>query len=153
MKGLFSDDEWEQLKFLPFQAFFLVSTADGKVDAKEARTLTDQVERSALLLDPLHRELLVDVAREDHRRYLDGASPERLAHTRDVVKPLLRSRLSDEQYTGFVRSLFIASLEVAKASGGGFLRLQNKVSEAEAEALATLAMLYDVDVESLMSEQ
>ena len=152
MRSLFSDDEWQLLKFLPFQAFFLVSGADGKIDAKEVHIITDQIERAALVLDPLHRDLLVDLAREDHSQYLDAASPEKLAETTDLIKPLLRIRLSDEEYKGFLRSLFIGALQVAKASGGGVLRVQNSVSTEEAEALAVLAMLYEVDVEFLMSQ-
>ena len=151
MSSLFSDDEWARLKFLPFQAFTLVAGADGDVDHREVGAFMAQIERSALLLDPLHRELLVDLALEDHSPYMDAASPEGLIETTEVVIPFLRERLSEAQYKGFVRSLFIASLQVAQVSGGGPLHLDNKVSPKEAEALSVLSRLYDVDAEFLMA--
>ncbi len=150
-RDLFSDEEWGLLKHLPFQAFLTVASADGEVDVKEVRTLATQMERASLLIDPLHRELMQELAGENHAKYLSRVSTAELVRTSEIVRPLLRSRLSEEQYRGFIRSLFVASLKVAKASGGGFLGLRNRVSRGEAAVLATFANLYEVEVEFLMS--
>ena len=96
-------------------------------------------------------ELLVDLALEDHSQYMEADSQERIRETSDTLVPLLRSRLSEAEYKGFARSLFIATLQVARASRGGLLKLQKSISEEEAFALAVLADLYDVEFEFLMS--
>jgi hypothetical protein len=150
MRNRFSDDEWARLKFLPFQAFILVAAADGKMDDHEVHVLADQIERSALLIDPLHRALLIELADEDQSPYMEAASPEKLRETSEALAPLLRSRLSEAEYEGFVRSVFIATVHVARASGGGVLGAGIQVSTEEAAALAAIARLYDVDVHVLI---
>lgn len=149
MKDRFSDEEWHLLKFLPFQAFMLVAAADGVVDESEMGILSAQLREAATLIDPLHRALFVDLVQEDLQEYVQGSTPDRFAESLDPMKALLRDRLSEEEYQSFVASLFASGLEVARASGGRFLGVGDKVSREEMDMLATFAAAFGLEPQAL----
>lgn len=145
MKERFTNEEWELLKFLPFQIFTLVAAADGNVDNKEIGTFLKQLESAATLKDELHRQLLVDLVREDHQRFLEGSlDMEKTMKSAEVIKPILVDKLSSEEYQRFIGSLFVGGLHIANASGG-FLGMGSKVSKEEKAALAVFGAIYEFD--------
>lgn len=62
MREQFTDNEWSQLKLLPIYVYTLIAGADGKIDEKEERALNNTLKRAEKIVDPLHRELLVEIA-------------------------------------------------------------------------------------------
>jgi hypothetical protein len=149
MKERFSAEEWADLMFLPVAVFFMVAGADGKVDQKEILAFATDVGQGALLKDELHRELAIDVA-GNIQSILQRVSNLKLAQNFvERTKGFLRAKLSEEEYQRFTASLFISGVKIAKASGGGFLGLGDKVSKEEKTALAVFAASWGLDPQSL----
>ena len=150
MKDRFSVQEWELLKYLPYQIFLLVAAADGHIDDRELEKFNVQMSELKQLKSELHRDLLTDFVQEggnkDVRELLDW---ENAINETDIIKPLLKDKLSETEYQEFVTSIFLNALEVAQASGDGPIP-HNAVSEKEAEVLTGFASLYEVDVSFLV---
>jgi hypothetical protein len=149
MKERFEAEEWENLKFIPVAVFFLVAGADGKVDKKEIEAFATQVGRGTMLKDPLHRELIVDIAGN-----LEGVlgNVKNLKQAENFVqksKDTLKAKLSEDEYQRFIASLFVSGIGIARASGGAFLGMGNKVSEEEKTALAKFGIAWDLDPQSI----
>ena len=88
MKSRFSDQEWELLKFLPFQAFTLVAGADGNIDKKEVKTFVGQFTEAAILRNPLHRSIMVELASSDITKYMKGATDIKISiEMAELIKP------------------------------------------------------------------
>ena len=62
------------------------------------------------------------------------------------AKTFLRAALSDEEYSRFLGSLMISGGNIARASGGGFLGLGDKVSDEEKKVLIFLTSLFEIDL-------
>ena len=151
MKEKFETQEWKQLKKLPLQIFFMVAAADGNVDKKEIEELFAQIEKSATISNKLHREILLDIIDEDFDELLGEALDlEECVETAESIKSILERRLTESEYKEFVTSMFSGAVRIAAASGGGFFR-RNPISDEEANALAIIAAIYDVDVEHISS--
>lgn len=150
MKERFSAQEWELLKYMPYQIFLLVAAADGHIDDKELAKFNAQLSELEMLNSKLHRDLLTDFVQEggdkDVRELLDW---EKAVNETDIIKPLLKDKLSETEYQDFITSIFLNALEVAQASGDGLIP-HNAVSEKEAEVLTGFAGLYEVDVSFLV---
>jgi hypothetical protein len=147
MKERFSAQEWQDLRVVPLAAFYLVAGADGKVDEKEVAAFVTELAAGAALKDELHRELALDIA-SDVQTALASAQANAQGHVARA-KGILKAKLSADEYQRFVGSLFISGLKVARASGGGFLGLGDKISEEEKAALAVFATVWELDPASL----
>lgn len=145
MKEKFSSEEWEDLKLLPYVVFIAVAGADGKVDEKEVGEFAMQVTQGASLKDPLHRELIVDIAGSlgDMMSQAQSRSrPDFIATTKGVLK----SKLTEDEYQRFIGSLFVSGLRVAKASGPWF---GDNLSKEEMQMLTAFGSSWDLDVNSI----
>lgn len=149
MKEKFTEDEWKILKILPLIAPVLVAGIDGKIDEMEKAEMDKQLKEAVWLKDPLHKELLIDLGRSDLDFVLEDAMSVPRSEFISKVKGILKSKLTTDEYQRFIGSMFISGIKVAKASGGGFLGLGDKMSKDEAKALALFAALFDLDPKSI----
>lgn len=150
MRERFTQEEWELLKLLPFQVFVLVAGADQKIDEAEVAQLNEDLRTAPFYKDPLHRELFVDILTSDVNSLTKEAMDiSRFVERANQIKVILREKLTPEEYQRFVASMFINGLKIARASGGGFLGLGDKVSAEEKRALFLFAAMFDLDLESL----
>ena len=148
MKEKFSPEDWEELKVLPFIVFNMVAAADGEIDKKEVAQVSAELMSAPTFKDPLHRELMLDVTQSNLQEILKksfdvGMTEQRLSN----AKSFLKQALSDEEYSRFLGSLIISGGNIARASGGGFLGLGDKVSDEEKKVLIFLTSLFEIDLE------
>jgi hypothetical protein len=147
MKEKFSPGDWEELKVLPFTVFNMVAAADGEIDQKEVAQVAQELMKAPSFKDQLHRELMMDVAAGNWQEVLKksfevGNIEQRLNN----AKTMLKQALSDEEYSRFLGSLIISGGNIARASGGGFLGLGDKVSDEEKKVLIFLTGLFEIDL-------
>ena len=133
----FSPDEWSLVMSVPFLFFGMTASADGSIDQAESAELQRRMQGGAIgYKDPLHREVAAQffstpVTLEELLKKANQAGPEK-------VRDTLRKRLSEDEYQGYLSSVFIDAMGVAHASGG--------VSDTETTALAALATFFGIDV-------
>jgi hypothetical protein len=150
MKEKFSEAEWELLKLLPFHVFVMVAAADSKIDDKEVARMNEDLKTAPYYKDPLHKELFVDILSSDVNALIQEAmDPSKLLERANQIKAILKDRLTLDEYQRFVASMFICGLNVARASGGGFLGRGDKVSDEEKLALSAFAAMFELAPESL----
>lgn len=133
----FNPEEWSLVMAVPFLFFGMTASADGSIDDAEAGELQRRMQSGAVgYKDPLHREVAqqffsTPVTLDELLRKANAAGPEKVRET-------LRKRLSDDEYQGYLSSVLIDAMNVAKASGG--------VSDSETTALTALAAFFGIDV-------
>jgi len=150
MKEKFSQEEWELLKLLPFQVFYLVAGADGKIDQEEIGQLQKDLRDAPFYKDALHKELSIDILSSDIKALIREAGDiTKLAERTSQIKALLKQKLTPEEYQKFLGSMFMNGVKVARASGGGVLGLGDKVSAEEKRALAAFAATFELDLANL----
>ena len=148
MKEKFSPGDWEELKVLPFIVFNMVAAADGEVDQKEVAQMAEELTKAPTFKDPLHRELMLDVAVSNWQEVLKKSFEVSMIEQRlNNAKSYLKQALSDEEYSRFLGSLIISGGNIARASGGGFLGLGDKVSDEEKKVLIFLTSLFEIDLQ------
>jgi uncharacterized tellurite resistance protein B-like protein len=138
MKERFEAHEWEDLRFLPVAVFFMVALADRKVQPEEVAAFAKQVGEGAMLKDPLHRALVVDIAGNLQSVLQSVQNRQQAVDFTQKTKGFLKAKLSDEEYQRFIGSLFISGIQIAKAAGGGFLGMGDKVSAEEKQMRGVL---------------
>lgn len=149
MKEKFSEAEWELLKLLPFHVFVMVAGADRKIDKKELDQLNEELTKAPLYKDPLQRELMLDILISDANALAQEAMDiSKLLERTNQTKAILEEQLAVDEYQRFVASMFLFGLNIARASGGGFLG-GDKVSDEEARALSVFAAMFELDPESM----
>jgi hypothetical protein len=150
VKEKFSPAEWELLKLLPFHIFVMVAGADRKIDEKEIAQLNEDLKTAPYYKDPLHRELFLDILASDVNALAQEAmDPSKLLQRANQIKAILKEKLTLDEYQRFVASIFVNGLQIARASGGGFLGRGDKVSEEEKLALAAFAAMFELAPDSL----
>jgi len=133
----FSPDEWSLVMSVPFLFFGMTASADGSIDQAESAELQRRMQGGAIgYKDPLHREVAAQffstpVTLDELLRKANAAGPEKVRET-------LRKRLTTDEYQGYLGSILIDSMGVARASGG--------VSDSETTALTALATFFGIDV-------
>jgi tellurite resistance protein len=138
-KSRFGSD-WDLVMAVPFLFFGMTAGADGTIDDTEAAEMQRRMQGGALAYkDPLHREVAAEffstpVTMNELLAKANQAGPEK-------IRSLLQKKLSANEYQGYLGSVFIDAMGVARASGG--------VSEVEAQALTTLATYFGVDIAGL----
>jgi len=144
MKENFTEEEWAMLKALSFIAFGIVASADGKIDDKEAGEMTRRLQTGAQgYKDPLHKELAMDILRSDIPAVIASAKNVELSK----VRALLQDKLTQDEYQGFLGSIFVDMLAVAGVSGGFLGR--GKIDSKEMTALNSFAALFGIDIGAL----
>jgi len=150
MKEKFTTEEWGLLKLLPFHVFLLVAGADKNVDKEEIAQFDAEIKGAPFYKDPLHREIALDILTSDVGDLLRQAMDvSRFAERMTRMKTVLQTKLTHDEYQRFVGSLFINGLKIARASGGGPLGMGDKVSQEEKVALAALATMFELDVNTI----
>ena len=146
----FTDEEWELVKMVPFQAFGMVAGADGEVDKAEAEELFKRMTGGAMgYKDPLHKAVAMDIVGKDWGPLIKGSMDPAVAHP-EKIKTLLREKLTFQEYQSFLGSIFIDVVNVAKASGGGgVLKKKSPISEEEEKALQAILVFYGIDMQAV----
>jgi hypothetical protein len=146
----FSQEEWRDVRLLPFVAFGMVASADGEIQREEAARFVEEIKSSAFCREGLRRALAQDILASDFmtlfRHSTDAARwDERL----QAGKRALRRRLTDAEYRAFASGLVVFAVSVALAAkAAGDVRK----SPEEESALIDLARRLDLDVEDLREE-
>lgn len=136
----FNPEEWNLVMSVPFLFFGMTASADGSIDQAEAAELQRRMQGGAIgYKNPLHREVAsqffsTPVTLDELLSKANAAGPEK-------IRDILRKRLSDDEYQGYLGSVLIDAMGVAKASGD--------VSDTETTALTALAAYFGIDVAGL----
>ncbi|MBD2255300.1 NACHT and WD repeat domain-containing protein [Nostoc parmelioides] len=143
----FTSEEWQTLQYAPLWVFSAVAHADGKVDDQEFSVLAKNISKASLYKIPLTRDVFASILGDFNNimgQY--GADSRDVSEgLRDVVE-ILDSKVSLEESENFKQALIFLGVEIANASGGGFLGLGNKMSNEEASALSIIAALLEADL-------
>ncbi|MGD2153041.1 MAG: hypothetical protein PVG79_07205 [Gemmatimonadales bacterium] len=147
MKARFTDEEWERLKLAPYLVFFTVAAADGDLDSDEIDMLAKILSNAPAFSDDLLRALLMST-RDDALAMVQSLAAERKDVKAELpaVAAIVDKKMSAAEAESFKKSLFFVGAQVASASGQGIFGPDSKVSEGEAEAIALIAMLLDVEM-------
>jgi hypothetical protein len=118
------------------------------VDKEEiAAIYKDFLDRSQVK-DPLHRELLDDLARTAASGDMDSVLKQVQRSSMEQAKIVLKENLSSQEYQRFIASLILSGIRVAQSSGGGVFH-KDRISKQEQALLASLASSFDLDLSSL----
>ena len=150
LKGKFTAEEWNTLKLLPLQFIGLVVLADGEIDDEEFSKLNEILRDAPFYRDPLHRELMLDLAQERElmKLFKEGLLRDKTVRGAPAIKSMLRQKLSAEEYASFTRSLISTSIEIAQASGVGNAGQGKGISREEDFALDMLIALYEIELKA-----
>lgn len=146
MKDRFSTEEWNALLILPFHLFTVVALADGEIQKEELKEFLDRTTAGALgYRDLLHKEVA--------RGIIDGDTGEFFAAATSAsgwdpkqVKQTMKEKLTSDEYQGFIGSLFIDLINIAKASKTGKWFRKKAIDEKEQERLAAIGLFWDLDL-------
>lgn len=147
MKGRFSDEEWKDLVLAPYLVFFTVAAADGDLDSEEIDMLAEILSNAPAFSDDLLRALLIST-RDDALSMIESlvSEPKDVKTALPAVAAIVDKSMSAAEAESFKRSLFFVGAQAASASGEGIFGPDSKVSEAEANAMALIATLLDVEM-------
>lgn len=147
MKGRFSEEEWKKLVLAPYLVFFTVAAADGDLDSEEIDMLAEILSNAPAFSDDLLRALLMST-RDDALSIVESlvSEPKDAKTELPAVAAIVDKTMSAAEAESFKRSLFFVGAQVASASGEGIFGPDSKVSEGEANAIALIAMLLDVEM-------
>jgi len=164
-KKIFSQGEWETLKFLPFLILFSPSGANGDIDREEYSKFKERVEKGAASCkDSLCRILLFKIAYADYeeiKNYCQKAAKIKWVESHKQaleIREFLKEKLPEEEYCNFLHSLFynIANTLKIKESArskivglGEFL--EYKESQLDQDILPLFAKLFKVNLKKIPS--
>jgi hypothetical protein len=148
VKDKFTAEEWATLKLLPLQFVGFVILADGEIDDEEFSKLNEILRDAPFYRDPMHRELMLDLAqdRDLMNHFRESLVRDKIIRSAPVAKALLRRKLTNDQYAAFTHSLISTAIEIAQASGVGNAGQGKNISREEELALDTLIALYEIDL-------
>lgn len=150
MKNRFTKDEWEDLLILPFHLFILVAMADGEIQKEELKEFLDRTTQGALgYKNPLHKEVARGIIDGDAGEFFKAAAGAK-GWDPNAVKAMMKDKLTSDEYQGFIGSMFIDLLNIARASKkGGWFRRKKAIAEDEQQRLAAIGLFWDLDLERL----
>lgn len=164
-KKIFTHDEWETLKFLPFLVLFAPSGADGDINKEEYSKFKECVEEGAVSCkDSLCRILLFEIAYADYEEIKNfcqrAAKTKWFESQKQAVKirDFLKEKLPEEEYYSFLHSLFynianklkIKDSVRSKIVGLGEF-LEYRESRFDQDILPHFAKLFKVNLEKIPS--
>ena len=148
----FSDDEWELVRHVPMDVFYMVAMADAELGAKEAEVLARELATAAELKNPLHRAIALDIGAGDHLseevRFEAWQGGPDMKERMDRTKALLKDRLTPEEYASFFGSVLVTGIKTAWAGTSG----QAEMDEKEAMALTAFATEFEIDAETALRQ-
>ena len=146
MKERFSTDEWNDLMILPFHLFTAVALADGKIQQAELKEFLERTTQGALgYRDPLHKEVARGIIDGDAGELLKAATGA-TGWDPKQVKSMMKEKLTSDEYQGFIGSMFIDLLNIAKASINGKWFRKKGIGKEEQERLAAIGLFWDLDL-------
>lgn len=147
MKGRFSEEEWKRLTLAPYLVFFTVAAADGDLDSEEIDKLAELLSNAPAFSDDLLRALLMTTS-DDSLSIIEAlvSEPKDVKTELPAIAAIVDKTMSAAEAESFKRSLFFVGAQVASASGEGMFGPDSKVSEEEANAIALIAMLLDIEM-------
>lgn len=145
----FSSDEWANLRDAPLAVFFMVASADGKIDKKEVNAFGELFKESgkypSILMQrvmseltpsaPQGQELLADFL----TRFSGGKF--NAAQYFAGINTLLSKNTEEAPAEAFKKDLIAFGTAVASSSGGGFLGFGSKISKEEKGVLGVIETL------------
>jgi tetratricopeptide (TPR) repeat protein len=118
-RGRFTDDEWVMVCHVLFDAWAWFALADGRVEKAKLDGLKKMLD-AALLKDPLHREIALDIAAggparigEELTAITDTTDFEARSHR---TQSILQDKLSKREYQSFFQSVCMSAMEMADSS-------------------------------------
>jgi hypothetical protein len=153
MRERFSDGEWNDLLVLPFHLFAAVAIADGKIQPAELKEFLTRTTQGALgYKDQLHKEVARGIVDGDSGELLKAGTGQ-TGWDPGAVKAMMKEKLTSGEYQGFIGSMFIDLLNIAKASKkkkkGWFRKKEEDLGEDEQQRLAAIGMFWDLDLSTL----
>jgi len=149
MKDRFSAEEWKDLLVLPFHLFTAIAIADGEIQEEELKEFLDRTARAALAYtDPLHKEVargILDAETGELFQAATGATgwdPKR-------VKQVMTEKLTPAEYQGFIGSVFVDLVNIARASKTGKWFRKKALDRDELERLAGIGLFWELDLSRL----
>ncbi|HYG34601.1 MAG TPA: hypothetical protein VEC99_07455 [Clostridia bacterium] len=127
----------ESLTRLPVLAFVLTAHADGEVDQKEMQAFMNYVSHAAANEDD--QSIFANTCRrlqQEMKQAIAGIKGLNHAVEFQLAVGQVDHRLNQETRERFKRRVYELAETVATASGGGFLGMGAKISDAEKQALA-----------------
>ncbi len=146
MKDRFSANEWNDLLILPFHLFTAIALADGEIQQSELKEFLERTTQGALgYKDPLHKEVARGIIDGDAGELLQAAMGT-TGWDPQAVKSLMKENLTSDEYQGFIGSMFIDLLNIAKASKKRKWFRKKGIGKDEQERLAAIGMFWDLDL-------
>lgn len=152
MKERFDAADWETIKVLPFHLFAAIALADGEIQKEEMQEFGDRLTRGAIgYKDPMHREVAMDLVSGNLGGFAKSVA-DHGAFDPQAAKQLLKDNLTTDEYQGFLGSIFIDLVNIAKASKTkkSWFRKAVEIDEDERQRLAVIGVFWEVDVGRLV---
>jgi hypothetical protein len=146
MKDRFNAEEWNDLLILPFHLFIAVAMADGEVQKAELKEFLERTTQGALgYKDPMHKEVARGIIDGDTGELLKAGTTASGWDPKNV-KSMMKEKLTSDEYQGFIGSMFIDLLNIAKASKKGKWFRKKGIGKDEQERLAAVGLFWDLDL-------
>ncbi len=143
--GSISPDD--ELALAPTICFYMVASADGSIDKKEAKWFLVEVMRLTTHSNPLVRQVF-EATSQRFESFVQTISQ---APTLSLVRLVRCRRLAEQSHPEhaieFCQVLFDMAVSIARASGG-FLGMGSPISKLEHQALTVIATSLGVSVEN-----
>ena len=137
--------DWQLLCLSPCLVFMIVAAADGTVDKNEAKAFGEILQKPTA-----HPSRYLQKVLAETRGNVQGLIREILERgdnpltTLGQVAAVVDAQMDEDEGFMFKLSLLAIGQQIAKASGGGFLGMGNKVSKEEQQALVAIAAVLKV---------
>jgi len=95
--------------------------------------------------DPIHKEVARGIIDGDTGELLKAATSASGWDPKEV-KQMMKEKLTTDEYQGFIGSMFIDLLNIAKASKKGKWFRKKAIGEDEQERLAAIGLFWDLDL-------
>ncbi len=146
MKTLFNTEQWQSLQFAIMWVFQNVAGADGNVDKKEQQALKTVTSNSAKFKDPLIKEILLSIDVNPGLIFRQSMADMRgFKHGLTDVAKIVDKALDPKESIHFKKTLIAIGFYIANISG----EANSEMSDEEAENLANLAFLVNLNVDEL----
>lgn len=136
----FSGEDFEVLKQAPFLIFYLVATADGKIDKKELAKFFSVISDLSNYKSPLTHKVITNIINDISKMVIEISHKE-MSYPAELAKlrVIIDDNLPAEEANKFKMDLVAMGKKIAEASGG-FLGLGNKISKEEKTVLNAIAV-------------
>ena len=149
MKDRFTTEEWNDLLILPFHLFTAIALADGEIQKEELKEFLDRITRGALgYRDQLHKEVARGIIDGDTGELFKAATGA-TGWDAKRVKQTMKEKLTSEEYQGFIGSIFIDLVNIAKASKTGKWFRKKAIDKDEQERLVAIGIFWELNLSGM----